>query len=113
MIYDWDGTTARNAREIEGINANDTLGYSLAISANGTGPFKVEEFRQGEYWSLIKNNDYWNNKKANIDRLKIVIMPDEASIVAGLKSGQIHATIFEDARIAELLKRSSIYINTM
>ena len=27
--------------------------------------------------------------------------------VAGLKSGQIHATIFEDARIAELLKRSS------
>ena len=57
--------------------------------------------------SLIKNNDYWNNKKANIDKLKIVIMPDEASIVAGLKSGQIHATIFEDARIAELLKRSS------
>ena len=80
---------------------------NLAISANGTGPFKVEEFRQGEYLSLIKNNNYWNNKKANIDKLKIVIMPDEASIVAGLKSGQIHATIFEDARIAELLKRSS------
>ena len=31
-------------------------------------------------------------------------MPDEASIAAGLKSGQIDATIFEDARMAELVK---------
>ena len=77
---------------------------NLAISANGTGPFKVEKFAQGEFLQLRKNKNYWRADKVGVDSLKIVIMPDEASIAAGLKSGQIDATIFEDARMAELVK---------
>jgi len=77
---------------------------NLAISANGTGPFKVEKFAQGEFLQLRKNKNYWHADKVGVDSLKIVIMPDEASIAAGLKSGQIDATIFEDARMAELVK---------
>ena len=77
---------------------------NLAISANGTGPFKVEKFAQGEFLQLRKNKNYWRSDKVGVDSLKIVIMPDEASIAAGLKSGQIDATIFEDARMAELVK---------
>ena len=77
---------------------------NLAISANGTGPFKVEKFAQGEFLQLRKNKNYWRANEVGVDSLKIVIMPDEASIAAGLKSGQIDATIFEDARMAELVK---------
>ena len=77
---------------------------NLAKSANGTGPFKVEKFAQGEFLQLRKNKNYWRADKVGVDSLKIVIMPDEASIVAGLKSGKIDATIFEDARMAELVK---------
>ena len=77
---------------------------NLAISANGTGPFKVEKFAQGEFLQLRKNNNHWRANEVGVDSLKIVIMPDEASIAAGLKSGQIDATIFEDARMAELVK---------
>lgn len=78
--------------------------HDLALSAMGSGPFKVDEFAQGEFLRLVKNEDYWRADEVGVDVLTIVIVPDEASIAAGLRSGEIDAAIFEDARIAELIQ---------
>ncbi len=76
----------------------------LAVSAVGTGPFMVDEFAQGEYLRLTKNPSYWRADEVGVDVLTIVIVPDEASIAAGLRTGEIDAAIFEDARIADLVE---------
>jgi peptide/nickel transport system substrate-binding protein len=81
--------------------------YDLAVTAVGTGPFKVDEFAQGEYLRLVKNEDYWRADEVGVDILTIVIVPDEASIAAGLRTGEIDVAIFEDARIADLVEGES------
>lgn len=78
--------------------------YDLAVTAVGSGPFVVDEFRQGEFLRLTKNENYWRADEVGLDVLTIVIVPDEASIAAGLRSGEIDAALFEDARIADLLE---------
>ncbi len=78
--------------------------HDLSVTAIGTGPFKVDRFAQGESLRLVKNEDYWRADEVGVDVLTIVIVPDEASIAAGLRTGEIDAAIFEDARIARLVE---------
>lgn len=81
--------------------------YDLALTAVGTGPFEVEEFAQGEFLRLKKNENHWRADEVGVDTLTIVTVPDEASIAAGLRTGEIDAAIFEDARIAELVQNEA------
>lgn len=81
--------------------------YDLTQTAVGTGAFKVDEFAQGQYLRLSKNEEYWRADEIDLDLLTIQIVPDEASIAAGLRSGEVDAAIFEDARIADLVEGSS------
>lgn len=78
--------------------------FDLAVTGVGSGPFVVDEFRQGEFLRLTKNEDYWRADEVGLDALTIVIVPDEASIAAGLRSGEIDAALFEDARVADLVE---------
>jgi len=55
----------------------------------GTGPFKFEEWRKGEYIRLVRNEDYWNEGKPYLDEVVFRIIPDAASRLAALESGEI------------------------
>ena len=65
----------------------------------GTGPFKLNEWRQREYISLVKNEDYANrgeepnayvgSKRPLVDELRFVVISDPATANAALVSGSI------------------------
>lgn len=70
----------------------------LKQTAIGSGPFIVKEFVQNQQLVLQKNPNSWHAKDVSLDELVIRIIPDEANIVAGLRSGGVDLAVFEDSK---------------
>lgn len=51
------------------------------------GPFKLEEYKQGESVTLARNDDY--PEPAKLDKLIFSIIPDEATALQAIKNGEI------------------------
>lgn len=71
--------------------------------ADGTGPFKLTEFRQNDHVSYKRNPKYWNKGIPHIDQLTMRVMTDEQGRVAALRSGEIHGCTVS-ADIAQTLQ---------
>lgn len=55
----------------------------------GTGPFKFAEWRKGEYVRLVRNDDYWKPGKPYLDEVVFRVIPDAASRLSALETGEI------------------------
>lgn len=69
----------------------------LATAVNGTGPFKLAEWRKGDAIIMERFDDYYGGAtdippvgKACVDRVIFKIIPESASRVAALLSGDVH-----------------------
>jgi len=62
----------------------------LARTAMGTGPFMFERWTPGNEIVLKKNPNYWKPDLPYLDGITFKIVPDEAGIVAGLRTGAVH-----------------------
>ena len=66
--------------------------------AIGTGPFILQDFVPNVGATLVKNPDYWGyderypqNKLPYVDRLRILIIPDEAEALEAMRTGRLDA----------------------
>ena len=73
-----------------------TQGLGDWHNAAGTGAWMLDDFVAGASVTLNKNPDYWgyderhpDNKLPYADTLKILVIPDQATTMAGVRSGQI------------------------
>ena len=62
----------------------------------GTGPFMLTDFVESSSWTWTKNPDYWGydekypeNRLPYVDELRWLIIPEEATAMAALRSGKI------------------------
>gem|GEM_PF-139659 len=62
----------------------------LARTGMGTGPFMFDKWTPGSEIVLKKNPNYWKPDLPYLDGITFKIVPDEAGIVAGLRTGAIH-----------------------
>ena len=69
--------------------------------AIGTGPFVLESWTPEEN-TLLSANDNWWGEGPNIDGIEIRIIPDEATIFAALRAGEIDFAMLNDPLIATL-----------
>jgi peptide/nickel transport system substrate-binding protein len=61
----WDGT----CETWQNFYAMDSASDPISGIENGTGPFKLDgEIKQGEQWSLVRNDDYWR-EPAKLERV--------------------------------------------
>jgi peptide/nickel transport system substrate-binding protein len=74
----------------------------FASGTNGTGPFKLESWTPEQVTILSANTDWWGEGPF-IDGVEVRIIPDEASILAALRAGQIDFALLNDPLIATLL----------
>ncbi len=72
-------------------------GKALLTKAVGTGPFMVDEFDPSRRWTLKRHPHYWGPQKPSLDAIVYQTIPDESSIVAGLRTGQVHFAEFSSA----------------
>lgn len=89
----------------------------------GTGPFKLGEWKRGQYLELIRNEAYAalpgkpdglaGNKTAEVGRIRYVIIPDSSAAKAALLSGNIdldYDVLTEN--IAELKTRKELILES-
>jgi peptide/nickel transport system substrate-binding protein len=79
-------------------------GKALLTKAIGTGPFVVDEFDPSRRWALKRNPAYWGAQKPLLDGIVYQAIPDESSIVAGLRTGQVHFAEFSSALSFQVAK---------
>ncbi len=55
----------------------------------GTGPFKLKEWRKGEFVEYVKNPDYFVKGRPYLDGIKFVVIRDRSTQIAAVQSGQL------------------------
>ncbi|HXA95345.1 MAG TPA: ABC transporter substrate-binding protein [Candidatus Dormibacteraeota bacterium] len=55
----------------------------------GTGPFKLKEWRKGEFVDYVKNPDYFVKGRPYLDSLRYVVIKERGTRTAALQAGQL------------------------
>ena len=81
---------------------------SYRTTCVGTGPFKVKEWRKGEFVDYVKNADYFVKGRPHLDGLRYVIIKERGTRVAALQAGQVDVAFPGDisSTAAEQLKKA-------
>jgi peptide/nickel transport system substrate-binding protein len=58
----------------------------------GTGPFKLKEWRKGEFVEYVKNRDYFVKGRPYLDGLKYLIISERGTRTAAIQSGRLDAS---------------------
>jgi peptide/nickel transport system substrate-binding protein len=66
-------------------------GPNSGTTAVGTGPFSLQEWRQGESLTFNKNKNYWLVGRPLLDAIEISITNDAAALSVRLESGALEA----------------------
>lgn len=72
---------------------------NLSTHPVGTGPFVFESWKTGQEISLTKNEKYWG-KKPNIDRVVFKVVPEDATRLAMIETGE--AQINDQVPVTEI-----------
>lgn len=79
--------------------SEDAIGEgTIGSEPNGTGPFTFTDWTQGESFSVDANPDYWGGEPA-IDGVDIRVIPDESSVLAGLRADEFHMGVLTDPTV--------------
>jgi peptide/nickel transport system substrate-binding protein len=57
----------------------------------GTGPFKLKEWRRGEYVDYVKNPDYFVKGRPYLDAIRYLIVTERGTRTAALQAGRVDA----------------------
>jgi len=55
----------------------------------GTGPFRVKEWRKGEFVEFVRNPDYFVKGRPYLDGLRFVVIVERGTRIAALQAGQV------------------------
>jgi peptide/nickel transport system substrate-binding protein len=58
-------------------------------TGNGTGPFRLSQFKPGVRTVVVRNEHYWISGRAWLDRIELIGIPDEVSRVNALLAGDV------------------------
>jgi peptide/nickel transport system substrate-binding protein len=106
-----------------GILHRDSVGADGAwIAPIGTGPFRLGEWRRGQFIELVRFDGYaaraeprdgfTGGKTAEVGRVRFMIIPDQAAAKAALLSGAIDVlTDIANSDLAELKARTDVIVD--
>jgi peptide/nickel transport system substrate-binding protein len=81
----------------------------IAKSANGTGPFKLASRTQGQKVDLTANPAYYGGKP-KISGVEFRVIPDENSILAGLRAHSFDAGVLTDPNVVSQVHGGGIKV---
>ncbi|MBV9579487.1 MAG: ABC transporter substrate-binding protein, partial [Chloroflexi bacterium] len=76
---------------IQYVNIIDPETFASAGLATpvGTGPFKFQEYQQGDHLTLVKNPDYWMTGRPYLDRIVTSVFSNSQSAITQLEAGAL------------------------
>ena len=66
-----------------------TQSGDIAREAVGTGPYEMVDWSPGQYFNLVRNEDYWG-PEPQIDDVQFVFIDESQGRVAALQAGDVH-----------------------
>lgn len=72
----------------------------------GAGPMKFVRWADGERLELTRNTDYWRKDRPLVDGIIFTIIPDSATRLRAVMSGQANATFHLDGRQLPIIQRA-------
>ena len=82
----------------------------------GTGPFKVEEVKLGEYTTLVRNNEYYAPGKGNIEKIYLFPSSDQGdqNLITNAKADKIDYAFCKDStQIQQLMEMEGYNVETV
>jgi len=96
--------TWRGTQSIHSKKAFDELGEEGSRDEfTGTGPFKTLEWTTDEGFVGEALPTHYR-ETANVERFKVVVIPETAALVAAFMTGEIHTSVIPNAHIKEAVK---------
>ncbi|NML47314.1 ABC transporter substrate-binding protein [Ramlibacter sp. G-1-2-2] len=107
-----------------GVIHKDSLNADGSFKAPvGTGPFKLDEWKRGEYVKLSKfagyvspagkdTDGYTGAKRPLVDAVKFMVIPDPATTKAAIVSGAIDTAEMLDSDLLDLQKAPNVDVQT-
>ncbi len=85
------------------LDAESAPDTNFDVTAIGTGPFRVEAFVPGDVMRLRRHEAYWNPAAPLLDGIDIRVIPDDSTLVAALRTGEVQMAYFRP-EIVRLLR---------
>lgn len=85
----------------------DIDGGQVGKKVNGTGPFRWKQWKQGQKLTLTGNREYWDGAP-KLGGVEFRVIPDEASIVSGMKAGSFGLGLLSDPAVARQIKGGKV-----
>jgi peptide/nickel transport system substrate-binding protein len=67
----------------------DVGAEEFALHPIGTGPFMFQEWVKGDHLTVVANPNYWREGAPKLEKITFKVIPDPATRVASLRTGQI------------------------
>jgi peptide/nickel transport system substrate-binding protein len=80
------------------LKEGDTVDYKT--KANGTGPFTLSSWKQGDSITFARNEDYWG-EKAKVAEVVFAYIPDNQAALNAALAGEVDAVTGFDANLKE------------
>jgi peptide/nickel transport system substrate-binding protein len=74
------------------VYADHVPAASYRTGCVGTGPFKLKEWRKGEFVEYVKNPDYFVPGRPYLDGLRYVVINESGTRIAALQTGQVEVS---------------------
>ncbi|GAB2841376.1 ABC transporter substrate-binding protein [Microbacterium insulae] len=84
------------------LKEGDTVDYNTA--ANGTGPFRLDEWRQGDSITFVRNDDYWG-EPAQVAEVVFDYIPDNQAALNAAVAGEVDVVTGFDANLKEQIEQ--------
>ncbi len=84
----------------------DTVDYKTA--ENGTGPFVLDDWRQGDSITFARNDDYWGDK-AHVGEVVFSYIPDNQAALNAALAGEVDVVTGFDANLQEQIEADGAY----
>ncbi|GAB3604161.1 ABC transporter substrate-binding protein [Microbacterium aureliae] len=75
-------------------------GVDYATAANGTGPFVLQDWRQGDSIQFVRNDDYWG-EPAQVAEVVFSYIPDTQAALGAALAGEVDVLTGFDANLEE------------
>ncbi|WP_235735358.1 ABC transporter substrate-binding protein [Nocardioides alcanivorans] len=99
LAQPWSGGIV-NQKWVESVSEDE-----IKTQANGTGPYRLDQFKEGSTISTSAFEDYWDGAP-EIKTVEYRVMPDESTRVQALRSGAIHMTQIRLTKNKQELEKS-------
>jgi peptide/nickel transport system substrate-binding protein len=71
----------------------------LNKTPSGTGPFRMADFVPGDHVTLTRFDAYWRNGEPWLDEIQVLFLPEEATQLSGILSGDLDMSWWPSAEL--------------